>query len=196
MAVSVLDCVPGCVEVVGHRTLTYVDSLQRRHRDEVGFLSHVALAEYVNRQQVWLARENGDPCGYLLWGSFRGLRPVRNRWELKIVQACIQYDAQRRKQGERLVSKLIEVATLADLPRVGLWCADDLDANLFWESMGFRCDGRRIGGNCVIPNRPHRHWTFYTPILNYEPLRLAPPLPGTPITSTKSVRSARITTTK
>lgn len=175
--VAVLDCVPGTVEVVDHRTLTYVDSLQRKHRDEVGFLSHVALSEYVGRSQIWLARENGEPCGYLLWGSFRGPRPVRDPWQLKIVQACIQYDAQRRKQGERLVRSIIQVATLAGLPRVGLWCADDLDANLFWQSMGFRHDGNRIGGHCVIPNRPHNHWTYYTPIINREPLKLAA-LPG------------------
>lgn len=166
--------VPRQVEVIDARTFKYVPHLQNLHRSEVGFLPTVALREYEARQQLWLARENGQPCGYLAWGSFRGPRPVRNPFTIKIIQACIDFSAQRSTHGTKLVTQLEHVAILAGIETLSLWCAEDLDANRFWRALGFRIDGTRIGGSAFILNRVHKHWTKTLPVPILAPFRQAP----------------------
>lgn len=166
---------PSTVEVIDARTFKYVPHLQNLHRREVGFLPTVALHEYEQRGQLWMARQNGAPCGYLAWGSFRGQRPVRDPYTVKIIQACIDYEAQRSTHGTNLVTQLEALATLAGIETLSCWCADDLPANRFWRNMGFRHVADRTGGSALIKNRQHRHWvkTLQVPILS--------PIPFVPI---------------
>jgi hypothetical protein len=63
---------------------------------------------------------------------------------VRIPQACIQYDARRRKYGEALVSWL--VAALPGADEIRLRCAADLEANVFWRDMGFVCTATVKGG--------------------------------------------------
>jgi GNAT superfamily N-acetyltransferase len=142
--------------------LQYIQDLSRKHYEEIGFLPRPRLEQYVESGQVFMEHENGDPCGFLVWGS--GF-PV-----LRIYQACIQYDAQRRQHGYALVRRLIEKADAGGYECISLWCADDLDANDFWKSCGFQWSGIRDGG--VRRGRKHNRWMFWMP----EPIQLRIPL--------------------
>lgn len=116
--------------------LAYVMSLMRANRESVGGLPSPAVLERIERGTLKLGELNGEPCGYLLYDYRDNI--------LRIPQACIQYDARRRKYGIALVNQL-----LADYPNtdeIRLRCAADLEANLFWRDMGFTCVGTTNGG--------------------------------------------------
>ncbi len=116
--------------------LSYVVSLMRSNREAVGGLLEPAIQERLDRGTVLLASQNDDPIGYLLYDSRNG--------EIRIPQACIQYDARRREYGESLVAALLDLHPQAE--SVSLRCAADLEANLFWRDLGFTCTGTVPGG--------------------------------------------------
>ena len=111
--------------------LSYVVHLQKRHAGALGFIPRVALREKIDLGRVWLARENGQPAGFLHHGSLA--RP-----EVRIFQAAIQYDARRRHMGLALVNDLVRRAAGAGAAGVSLRCLSFLDANEFWRAAGFR----------------------------------------------------------
>jgi hypothetical protein len=96
-----------------------------------------------------LAAINDDPVGYLLYD----LAPDR----LRIPQACIQYDARRRKHGEALVAALMQANP--DVSEISLRCAADLEANVFWRDMGFTCVATLPGGR--RRGRTINAWTMW-----------------------------------
>ncbi len=124
------------VERAGVADLPYVMSLMRANRESVGGLPKPAIAERLVRGTALLARLNDDPCGYLIWD-------LRNE-RLRMIQACIQYDARRRKYGEMLVATLF--AAHSHIDEAVLRCAADLEANVFWRDMGFTCVATSPGG--------------------------------------------------
>jgi hypothetical protein len=117
--------------------LKYVMALQRANRESVGGLPSPALKERIDRGTLALASINDDPVGYLLYDLRDGI--------LRIAQACIQYDARRRTYGEQLWLWLINRHGPA-MHEARLRCAADIDANVFWRSMGFTCLGVVPGG--------------------------------------------------
>jgi hypothetical protein len=111
-------------------------SLMRSNRESVGGLPAPAIEERIGRGTLLLASINDDPVGYLMYDVRDG--------RIRIPQACIQYDARRRKHGEALVAHLL--ALHPEIAEVSLRCAADLDANVFWRDMGFVCVGTTRGG--------------------------------------------------
>lgn len=116
--------------------LLYVMSLMRANRESVGGLPAPAVSERIQRGTLKLGEINGEPAGYLLYDYRDGV--------LRIPQACIQYDARRRKYGEALVADLLR--SYPEAEEIRLRCAADLEANLFWRDMGFTCVGTANGG--------------------------------------------------
>ena len=57
---------------------------------------------------------------------------------------CIQYDARRRLYGAALVQALEDYADGSY--SIMLRCGFDLDANQFWDSLGYRCIDVQDGG--------------------------------------------------
>ncbi len=133
--------------------LDYVISLAKKHTDALGFLPRSTVERYVEAGQVLLARENDEPCGFLIFG---------NGWpRLKIYQACVQYDAQRQAHGLQMVGRLIAQASERGYEAISLWCADDLPANEFWAAAGFqklktKAGGRRRGRRLNL-------WVYWLP---------------------------------
>lgn len=144
--------------------LTYVMSLMRANRESVGGLPAPAVSERINRGTLKLGEINGDPAGYLLYDYRDGI--------LRIPQACIQYDARRRKYGVALVNELL--ADYPDADEVRLRCAADLEANLFWRDMGFTCVGTTNGGR--RRGRRINSWVMWlTPrLLELSDIEIAP----------------------
>ncbi len=123
--------------------LSYLVALQKKFHYELGFLPREALASKIERGAVWLARENGEPAGYLCHGSFA--RP-----EIRIFQAAIQYDARRRHLGLSLVADLVARARQAGAAGISLRCLNDLDANGFWRAAGFRHSATEPGAKAPL----------------------------------------------
>lgn len=131
--------------------LRYVTDLARKHYEEIGFLPAPRLEEYRRSGQLWTADENGEPCGFLVWG---------NGWPvLRVYQVCIQYDAQRRLHGAALIGKLINKAEAEGYDRISCWVADDIPANDFWQAMGFVKMAERAGGK--KRGRKHNAWVYW-----------------------------------
>jgi GNAT superfamily N-acetyltransferase len=123
--------------------LAYVVSLQKKNGEALGFIPRVALAEKIELGRIWLAQENGEPAGFLHHGSLAVP-------EVRIFQAAIQYDAQRRKHGMSLVTGLLDRAKDAGASAVSLRCLDFLDANDFWTAAGFSLIGREKGARGTL----------------------------------------------
>jgi hypothetical protein len=140
--------------------LPYICDLQDKHKNAVGFLTPGAINEYFNRRQIIVARENGDPSGYLLFGSNRRRTLVSQPDCMKIIVACIQYDARRVHHATRLVNWLVNHSLYRQLDRVSLWCASDLDANRFWKALGFTHVGNRTRVLARGKSRMHCQWTL------------------------------------
>jgi GNAT superfamily N-acetyltransferase len=110
-----------------------VDELQRQATDAVAFYPRAALERAIDRDEIQLAFENGEPCGYL----WRG--PLRAGRDAVIYQAVIHYDLRRRTHGAQLVAELEHQARVAGATGIRLRCRADLEANEFWRSLGFNC---------------------------------------------------------
>ena len=143
------------MRVAGSRPLReylgFVDDLAHKNSEALSFIPRPMLERYAEAGQVMLAKENGEPCGFLIHGNGA-------RW-CRIYQACIQYDARYREHGLSLVRALIEKATRQGFEAISLWCASDLDSNKFWQEAGFSFAGCRAGGQ--RRGRQHNHWMLW-----------------------------------
>lgn len=131
----------------------FVVALRRKNTDALGFIPRARLESYEASGQIITARENGDLCGFLVFGA---TPPI-----FRIYQACVQYDARRRAHGFSMVGELIRRAHAAGADAVTLGCADDLAANEFWREAGFVFVGSRVGGR--RRKRRVNRWVFYLP---------------------------------
>ena len=125
------------------RDLSYVVHLQKKFGHALGFIPRAGLAEKIERDQVRLVRENGEPAGYLHHGSIA--RP-----EVRIFQAAVQYDARRRHLGLALVDELVKRATRAGAAGLSLRCLSFLEANDFWRAAGFELLDEEPGAKGVL----------------------------------------------
>ena len=136
--------------------LKFIDHLQSRFSHQVGYLPLVALEKKIKQGQVWVSLERGQPAGYVL-----GASGYKRRDDVAIIyQSAIDYSAQRRLLGTLLVE-----CWAASLPsavnQICLWCAQDIDANLFWRSLGFQAIAWRAGS--ISKGRVHIYWSRLTP---------------------------------
>src|SRR5947209_6612821 len=77
--------------------LKYVESLQAKNSNALGFLPRVVFEQAAEAERIFLGLLNGEPAGYILAGSgYRGL--------LRCPQVCVEYDARRRLYGAMLVA--------------------------------------------------------------------------------------------
>lgn len=118
--------------------LTYIDSLQKKNAEELAFYPKAVFEREVENLRLILAMVNNEPAGYLYHGAFS---PV-----VKIHQACIEYDLRGQLYGSALVRELKSLVLAAGGMSITLRCGSDLQANKFWEAMGFYCQGISKGG--------------------------------------------------
>lgn len=138
--------------------LAYVVALQKRFSYEVGFVQRAALARKIELGRVHLARENGEPCGYVHHGSFANKRTPN---EARIFQAAVQLDAQHRHHGLNLVGRVAAEAEAAGIHTLTARCLSDLDANAFWKQAGFRRAGVERGSKGPLIVWARRLAPFY-----------------------------------
>lgn len=121
------------VAVPGERDLKFIDALQKQHSNMVGFASTEELLTHINEQTALVAEEEGGrPIGYCLYrdrymkredcGYVSQLNVAPNKHRGLVGAALIQAMFERVPYGVRLFC---------------CWCAQDLEANHFWEALGF-----------------------------------------------------------
>lgn len=127
------------VIVKSHPSLiSFVDSLQKKNAESLSFYPTCTFEREAEQGRIFCGLLNGEPCGYLYAGS-----PVV---DMKIHQVCIEYDARRRLYGASLVVAVEDWAMDSRCSSVTLRCGFDLDANDFWNTMGYTCIGVVDGG--------------------------------------------------
>lgn len=118
------------IELANPTAFKYIVALAKKHATELGFIPAAAMENYLHRGRITLARENDDPCGFFLVGKL-GVP------QLRIFQACVQYDARGLKHGLLLLSDLITKAADSGTEFLSLHCRDGLESNGFWSACGF-----------------------------------------------------------
>jgi hypothetical protein len=116
----------------------YAVDLAKKNSEALSFIPAPTILADARAGRLLIALENDEPCGFLIHG---------NGWpQMRIYQACIQYDARRLEHGKALVAALVAKSLAAGYTDIRLWCANDLDANAFWASAGFIARGSKVGG--------------------------------------------------
>jgi hypothetical protein len=111
----------------------FIDRLQDMHSKALGFMRKAALQGKIALGEVLIAEdETRLPIGYCIF-SYRYLK----RDELGVVyQMNVMPVKQRSLIGATLLKAVFERAPYG-CRLFCCWCAQDLDANRFWESLGF-----------------------------------------------------------
>jgi hypothetical protein len=117
---------------------TYIHSLAKKHAEELGFLTTETMRIYLDRGDVQIAQDNGDPVGFFLHSRLKA--------HTRIFQACVQIDARGLAHGIELLSDLVSRSVPAGTQHITLHCRDGLPSNAFWSACGFALDGSYPGG--------------------------------------------------
>lgn len=118
--------------------LTYIDMLQKKNAEALSFYPKQVFEREKNNGRLFLSLLNNEPCGYIYIGAGGG--------DVKCHQVCIQYDARRKLYGSMLVIAMEDYANKYHSNSVTLRCGFDLDANNFWNDMGYNCINILDGG--------------------------------------------------
>lgn len=118
--------------------ITYIDQLQKKNAESLSFYPKCVFEREAENGRLFLGLLNGQPCGYIYVGAAKN--------EVKCHQVCIEYDARRRLYGAQLVVAMEDYALTGGATAASLRCGFDLDANEFWQSLGYVCVGIRQGG--------------------------------------------------
>ena len=116
----------------------FAEDLHRRNSEQLGFIPRSRLEWYEDRGQIIPEYENGELCGYLIWG-------IGWPW-MRIYQACVEYDLRWLGHGKNLVDAAIRVAKKNKCSAITLGCRDTNAATKFWMALGFVVLGKRAGG--------------------------------------------------
>lgn len=119
--------------------LKFVLSEARRGRESIGFIPKAEYAKAAASGRLTLCVGNDDLLGFLLRGVWRNKARIHQLW--------MRADARRHLYGSLLVSEYLADATHNGCQLIACNCANDLDAMLFWPSMGFRRTTERIASN-------------------------------------------------
>jgi hypothetical protein len=114
--------------------LAFLDQLQKQHGKALGFFPRAQMEGYVENQWVLIAEDAATkrPLGYCA-SRDRYLK----RDELGVIyQLCVSPGYQRGLIGATLIRDVFSRAAYG-CRLFCCWCAQDLDANSFWESLGF-----------------------------------------------------------
>jgi hypothetical protein len=127
------------IVVTQHKDLiNFVDQLQKKNAEALSFYPKQVFEREAEKGRIFLGLLNGQPCGYLYVGAIGK--------DVKCHQVCIEYDARRHLYGAAIVSVMENYAMEGKATSITLRCGFDLDANKFWESVGYKCIAHQMGG--------------------------------------------------
>ncbi|HEV2293502.1 MAG TPA: GNAT family N-acetyltransferase [Tepidisphaeraceae bacterium] len=141
------------IRVATMSDLPFLDSLQKQHSKALGFFPRAQMQGYVSNGWVLIAEDAAtkQPVGYCA-SRDRYLK----RDELGVIyQLCVADGAQRKLIGASLIKAAFDRAAYG-CRLFCCWCAQDLAANYFWESLGFVPIAFRAGS--AGKKRVHIFW--------------------------------------
>jgi hypothetical protein len=150
--------VPVAIRVATMEDLPFMDSLQKKNGKALGYFTWKQFEDYIGQQAVLIAEEGettddtDDTDGkrnqeksvesvQSVVQSRLGYVISKDRYlkrdELGVVyQLCVEPGVQRKLVGASLIKAVFERSAYG-CRLYCCWCAQDLDANYFWESLGF-----------------------------------------------------------
>lgn len=128
-----------CVVKTHPLLVEFIDKLQKANAEALSFYPRVVFEREERNGRLFLGLLNGQPCGYIYAGSGAG-------GNVRCHQVCIEYDVRRRLYGAALVVALEDYAAERGAMEITLRCGFDLDANSFWNALGYVCIGVVDGG--------------------------------------------------
>lgn len=129
--------------------LDFVQKLGLRNAFSLGYLPAPALQRYANRGNIIVARENGEPAGYLVERPVLAIDPRVTA----IIQTCVVNDARRLSIASDLLQIAHFDALKAGTSILQAWCATDLESNAFWSALSFANVAQRPGGRAKLKRR-------------------------------------------
>jgi hypothetical protein len=120
------------------KLIEYIDYLQHKNAEALSFYPKCVFERELINHRLLLGILNGEPCGYAYIGS-----PFL---DLKVHQICIQYDVRNRLYGSLIVGQIENLALRHNCQTITLRCGFDLEANEFWNTLGYKCVGIQDGG--------------------------------------------------
>lgn len=145
--------------------LPFIDALQKQHSKQLGYFRTKQFEEYIAMGAVLIAEEpppspsaasggglgRGKPVGYVI-SRDRYLK----RDELGVIfQLCVTPGEQRKLVGAELI-RTVFARSAYGCRLYCCWCAQDLEANHFWQSLGFLPIAFRAGSKGK--RRVHIFW--------------------------------------
>ena len=129
----------------------FIDGLQKMHSHMVGWFPHKQVEKYVESGAVLIAEGGGERLGYVIAADkYAGRDDVGIVYQLNVLPL-----KQRNLIGATLVKACFERAAYG-CRLFSCWCAQDIQANWFWESIGFLPLAFRTGSR--TKQRTHIYW--------------------------------------
>jgi hypothetical protein len=129
----------------------FMDELQKKHAKALGRFPFAQYEGYVKLGAVLVAESGNERVGYII-SRDRYLK----RDELGVIfQLCVKPGLQRKFVGAALVAEAF-LRSAYGCRLYCRWCAQDLEANYFWESLGFVPLAFRAGSD--KKRRVHIFW--------------------------------------
>ena len=118
------------------KDMHFVDMLQKQNAFAVGFIQKTIWEKYVwggeRNFVVLICEKNADSVGYLLFTPGHGTMTYA-----KMQQVAVRNDARRLDYGSALFAVAQLFCEQYALKGFTLRCRTDLEANFFWQAMGF-----------------------------------------------------------
>lgn len=105
----------------------------------IGFLPYEAYTARDEWGDLLVLYNNDDLVAFCLMSRVSAYQ------ELRCLQIWVRTDARMITHGRALIAELDRLAHQRGAQVLRLWCAEDLAANLFWKTLGFRWRGWRWG---------------------------------------------------
>jgi hypothetical protein len=132
--------------------MKFIRSEQLLGRESIGWIPWQGVVRHANNGRLGILTRNADYVGFLLFGA--------SSIRAKIVQIWVRPDARVIEHGRAMIGELAWWAAERCLTEISLWCAVDLEANLFWQALDFAACQTRVGSPRT--GRRHQRWVIST----------------------------------
>ena len=122
------------------KAVEYSISLMKKNYESVGFIPKSGIERLSSQNGLAVGVLNNEPCGYILY------QPPKRGNDVKIIQVVVPTDVQRKSYGMLLVDHVEKHSLNTDSSGIYLKVAWDLEANSFWQDIGYYCTGNVMGG--------------------------------------------------
>jgi hypothetical protein len=117
---------------ISEEDIEFVEALMSANSDAVGFIPTEGIRTIAAKGGLMMLCTRNTRVGYLLSG------PIKPNEDVTIYQECIDKDVRRTGGGKDLFLKFQTRATSLNAKGIRLRCASDLEANGFWQALGFK----------------------------------------------------------